>query len=63
VVFKAFAGRDRDWLDIESVIVRQGSALDIGQIWSELTPLLELKEDSETEPRLKRLLTKHGKTR
>jgi hypothetical protein len=62
IVFKAFAGRDRDWLDVESVIVRQRGALNVEQTWNELAPLLELKEDTETGPRLKRLLTKHGKT-
>jgi hypothetical protein len=56
IVYKAFAGRDRDWLDIEGIAIRQGPALDIGTIWRELTPLLELKEDEATAPRLHGLL-------
>lgn len=56
VVFKAFAGRDRDWLDIEGIVVRQGSQLDRDVIWRELLVLLELKEDEVTEPRLRRVL-------
>lgn len=56
VVFKAFAGRPRDWLDIEGIVVRQGTRLDVPLIWRELRPLLELRDDSETEPRLRRLL-------
>lgn len=56
VVFKAFAGRERDWLDVEGIIVRQGPALDAETVWRELTPLLLLKEDADAEPRLRRLL-------
>lgn len=58
VVFKAFAGRERDWLDIEGVVLRQAGALETDTIWRELTPLLELKGDTESTPRLRRLLTK-----
>lgn len=56
VVFKAFAGRDRDWLDIEGIVTRQGPRLDEALIWRELLPLLQLKEDGVTEARLRRLL-------
>jgi hypothetical protein len=56
VVFKAFAGRERDWLDIETIMLRQREALDADAIERELIPLLELKEDTETRPRLRRLL-------
>jgi hypothetical protein len=62
VVFKAFAGRERDWLDIDTIVMRQRQALDIDTIWRELTPLLELKEDPETAPRLRRVLTKAGRS-
>ncbi|MGQ0655444.1 MAG: DUF6036 family nucleotidyltransferase [Betaproteobacteria bacterium] len=44
VVLKAFAGRPQDWLDIESVIVRQRGSLDWGLVQRELQPLLELRE-------------------
>lgn len=60
VVFKAFAGRERDWLDIETIILRQREALDAEVIWGELTPLLELKADPDTQTRLQRLLLKPG---
>lgn len=57
IVHKAFAGRDKDWLDIEGIIIRQGRRLDQQLIWGELLPLLELREDTGTaEARLRRLL-------
>jgi hypothetical protein len=56
IVFKAFAGRAQDWIDIEGIALRQYRRLDEGLIWQELIPLLELKEDEQTEPRLRRLL-------
>ena len=55
IVHKAFAGRDKDWGDIRGIVARQ-SRLDHELIWSELLPLLELREDAETEARLRRLL-------
>lgn len=56
IVFKAFAGRDLDWIDIEGVVTRQGQALDAALVLRELEPLLELKEDMRALPRLRRLL-------
>lgn len=56
IVLKAFAGRERDWLDIEGIVLRQGQRLDAGLIWRELTPLLVLKEDDRSAQRLRRLL-------
>ena len=56
VVFKAFAGREKDWLDIEGIALRQLGRLDEGLIWSELTPLLELKEAPEAATRLRDIL-------
>jgi hypothetical protein len=56
VVFKAFAGRDRDWLDIEGIVLRQRDDLDADVIWRELIPLLELKGDTDALPRLQRVL-------
>jgi hypothetical protein len=63
IVYKAFAGRERDWVDIESVILRQGEALDATAIERELMPLLGLKEDVDTQPRLQRLLIGPGRQR
>ena len=59
VILKAFAGRPQDWLDIEGVIVRQKHLLDRDLVLRELRPLLDLKDDEESEPRLVRLMTKH----
>jgi hypothetical protein len=56
VMLKAFAGRDRDWLDIEGIVLRQPGMLNVALIWQELRPLLALKEDTTTEERLRRLL-------
>lgn len=44
IVFKAFAERPKDWMDIEGVIVRQGSALDWDYVRQQLAPLAELKD-------------------
>ncbi len=57
IVFKAFAGRPRDWLDIDGIVTRHGARLDIPLIWRELVPLLELKEDAETEKRLRNVFS------
>jgi len=48
LVMKAFAGRDKDWADVTSVLERQGGKLHIDQVRSELRPLVEAKQ----EPRL-----------
>jgi hypothetical protein len=56
IVHKAFAGRDKDWDDIRGIVARQ-SHLDRRLIWDELLPLLELRDDTETEAKLRRLLS------
>ena len=61
VVMKAFANRDRDWLDIETVLIRQGSRLNWKQIIGELKPLSTLKETPEIVTRLERLRKKANK--
>lgn len=55
IVTKALAGRTRDWLDVEAIIVRQGSRLDWSYITSELTPLAELAEKPDLLKELERL--------
>lgn len=52
VVLKAFADRDRDWVDIAGIIARQGPALDWSAIVTRLRPLVELKEAPEILLRL-----------
>jgi hypothetical protein len=56
IVFKAFAGRERDWLDIEGIALRQAGRLDEGLVRAELEPLLELKEDRASAERLLQIL-------
>jgi hypothetical protein len=56
IVHKAFAGRDKDWGDIRGIVARQAQ-LDHGLIWEELSPLLELRDDTETEAKLRQLLS------
>ena len=45
IVHKAFANRPQDWLDIESILVRQQKSIGLKLIWSEIQPLAELKDD------------------
>ena len=57
LILKAFAGRDRDWADIEGILLRQGSRLDYTLVFTELRPLLELKEEpTDTADRLQRMI-------
>lgn len=56
IVFKAFAGRDQDWLDIEGIAWRQSNRLDETLVWDELDPLLELKGAPEAAGRLREVL-------
>ncbi len=60
IVHKAFAGRNRDWADIERILQRQGKRLDFKLIFEELRPLLELKEEPENEERLRKLMEREG---
>jgi len=58
IVQKTFAGRDQDWIDVRQIIERQTAArLEIAQIFDELSPLLELKEDTQSLERLRQLLS------
>jgi hypothetical protein len=56
IVFKTFAGRDKDWLDLAGIVERQRGWLDERLIWGELLPLLALKETPEAAERLRGLL-------
>ena len=55
IVHKAFAGRDLDWADVEAVVMRQGRKLNLDQIWTELRPLVELKEEPEILTKLQKI--------
>lgn len=52
IIHKAFAGRPRDWLDIEGILIRQQGKLDLPLIRAELVPLLELKSATENMAQL-----------
>ena len=56
VIHKAFAARDRDWGDAESVLVRQHGRLNLTLIRKELPPLLALKDDRESGAKLERMI-------
>jgi hypothetical protein len=56
IVLKAFAGRPQDWLDVQKVVIRQGSRLKDSLIVEELVPLAELKGEPEIVDRVQRLL-------
>jgi hypothetical protein len=55
VVMKTFANRERDWLDVETVLIRQDRQLDWEQIMAELKPLSDLKESPDIPVRLEKL--------
>ena len=59
IVHKAFAGRKQDWIDLEGVLIRQGRALKIEQIWEELKPLVALKEEPEILVKLQKIFDQH----
>ena len=56
VIHKVFAGRDRDWSDVEGVLIRQHGRVNLVHIRNELPPLLELRDDTESFPKLERLI-------
>ena len=57
IVFKAFANRGLDWLDIEGVIVKQRRAkLDWDYVFGQLQPLVILKEEPEIISKLRNLI-------
>jgi len=60
IVHKAFASRDQDWADVDSILMTQGKNLDPKLILEELRPLAGLKEDEKIVPRLEELMRKRG---
>ncbi len=60
IVHKAFANREVDWMDIGHILSRQRGKLNLAQIRSELTPLLELKEQPEIARHLEQLIKHHA---
>ena len=60
LVFKVFAGRPQDWLDVEGIVAKSGGRIDWHGVRTDLRTLLELKEDAESLPRLEIVLARHG---
>lgn len=55
VVYKAFAARPQDWVDVEGVIVKQRGQLEWERIWRDLRELAELKGEPEILTELERV--------
>lgn len=60
VVMKAFADRERDWADIEGVVIRQRGRLDWEYIGHQLAPLARAKEAPQIEARLAAVRARNG---
>ena len=58
VVFKVFANRPQDWLDVEGIIVKSGRLIDWSEVRADLAALLELKDDTAALGRLDELLAR-----
>jgi len=58
VVFKVFADRPQDWLDVEGIIVKSGRLIDWNEVRVDLAALLELKGDTTALGRLDELLAR-----
>jgi len=58
LIMKVFAGRDKDWADVTSVIERRGERLDLELVRRELKPLLEAKEQPELAEELEKRIRK-----
>jgi hypothetical protein len=56
VVHKVYAGRDRDWSDVEGILARQHGKLDLAHLRRELPPLLELKDETDSLTKLERMI-------
>ncbi len=63
VVLKTFAGRGKDWVDVEGVVARQADRLETSLVLRELRPLLELKEDEQALVRLRAILERAARER
>jgi len=54
VVHKCFANRDRDWADVEGILMRNGNRLNLTQIRDELEPLAAAKNEPQILAKLER---------
>jgi hypothetical protein len=58
VVFKVFANRPQDWLDVEGIIVKSSHLINWEDVRADLAALLELKDDTTALGRLDELLAR-----
>ncbi len=58
---KTFAGRNKDWADVTSILERQGAKLDLALVRRELAPLLAAKEAPEHAHEFERRIAQHVK--
>lgn len=63
LVHKCFANRDRDWTDVEGILIRQWGNVDMKLVRRELHPLAELKESPDILQRLDKLLARLGQSK
>jgi nucleotidyltransferase AbiEii toxin of type IV toxin-antitoxin system len=56
LVHKVFAGRNRDWGDVETILARQNGKLDLPLVRKELGPLLDLKGEQGALDKLEGLI-------
>ena len=56
--FKPFASREQDWVEVRNVLEKQRGKLKLAQIYEELTPLVEFKEQRDIIARLRNLVGK-----
>lgn len=54
IVSKSFAAREKDWLDVKSILIKQRN-LDWSYIYEQLEPLVGLKEEPEILSKLNKL--------
>lgn len=58
IILKAFAARDKDWIDISTILIKQDN-LDWNYIYEQLAPLAEIKYEPEILTKLQDLRTKY----
>lgn len=58
IILKAFAARDKDWIDISTVLIKQDK-LDWNYINEQLSPLVEIKYEPEILTKLQDLRAKY----
>lgn len=60
VVFKVFADRPQDWLDVEGIVAKSASSIDWDEVRADLAELLQLKGDTSALGRLDAVLARHS---